>query len=216
MFDLRNIICPIEHQIIRSRFISNSLDVEMILINAYEEMKIKCLDCSYRMIELIKENYFIMLTGDSYRYCQLNVTTFTSISYNVDLILIKVLQTKDIFFSFYSSNEDEFLEEIKKKLNKHFVFVKRCVKYIDEILRNFQEFINFEFFVVKNYSKPSSIEKKRRKIEKRDIQKLLFDQCNRGLENIISTFDQDHLEDKNGHVGKELQSLRQLLASGFD
>ena len=34
MFDLRNIIGPIENQLIGSRLISNPLDVEKILINA--------------------------------------------------------------------------------------------------------------------------------------------------------------------------------------
>ena len=48
------------------------------------------------------------------------------------------------------------------------------------------------------------------------IMKSLFDQCNRLLENIISTFDQEYLKDKNGHVGKVIQSLCELVATRFD
>ena len=46
-----------------------------------------------------------------------------------------------------------------------------------------------------------------------------FDQwnCEIVLETvIISFFHEDHIEDKNGHVGKMLQSLHQLITSGFD
>ena len=46
--------------------------------------------------------------------------------------------------------------------------------------------------------------------------KELFDKCNRGLENIILTFDQDQIEDTNKHIGKALQSLHQLLVSALD
>jgi len=53
-----------------------------------------------------------------------------------------------------------------------------------------------------------------RKIQ-RDIKKK-FDKWNRCLKKIISTFDRYHLEDKNRHVGKAIQLLCELLASGFD
>ena len=67
---------------------------------------------------------------------------------------------------------------------------------------------------MENTLKPSSIKKERRKIQS-DIKKL-FDKSSRRLEKIILTFDQDHLKDENGDVGKALHSLRQLLAFGFD
>ena len=46
--------------------------------------------------------------------------------------------------------------------------------------------------------------------------KSLFDQWNRLLENNILTFDQEYLKDKNGHVGKVIQSLSELLATSID
>jgi len=67
---------------------------------------------------------------------------------------------------------------------------------------------------VQNSFKPSSIEQGRIEIQ-RKIKKI-FDKWNRFLIEIISTFDRDHLKDKNRHVRKAIKSLRQLLASGFD
>jgi len=46
--------------------------------------------------------------------------------------------------------------------------------------------------------------------------KYIFNEWNRVFKEIMLTFDQDHLEDDNGRVENALQSLRQLLASGFD
>ena len=58
MFDLRNIICPFENEMMGSILISNPVDVEEILMNACEEMQMKYLERSLNMIEFTKENYF--------------------------------------------------------------------------------------------------------------------------------------------------------------
>jgi len=65
-----------------------------------------------------------------------------------------------------------------------------------------------------NSFEPSSIEKRRRKIQPNI--KEIFGNWNRVLKEIISTFNQDHLEDDNGYMEKALQSLGQLLTCGFD
>jgi len=213
MFDLRNIICPIENQMVESRLISNPVNVEKILINACQEMCMKRLKMSFKMIEFTKENYFKMLTGDSSNLCQLNVPTFSSIFYIKDLIRTKVLQTNDIYSSYYSSNLDKVSEEIKGRLDKHFGFLKRCEDYSDDINIGFRKFKDIKDDFMENSFKLLSIEQ-RRKIQP-DI-KEIFDKWNRVLKEIISTFDQDHLEDKNKHVGNALESLRQLLAFEFD
>jgi len=133
MFDLRNIICPIENQMMGSRLISNTLDMEKILINACEEMNMEYLESSFKMIEFTKNNYFKILTGDRSRLCQLNVPTFISFLDNEDLKLIKLYLTNDTYSLYYSLNEDRFSEEIKLKLDKHFEFVKTCNRYWNEI-----------------------------------------------------------------------------------
>jgi len=165
------------------------------------------------MVEFTKENYLKLLTGDRYRFCQLNVPTFTSIHHNEKLIWEKILETQKIYSSYYRSNVYKFPEKIKSKLDKHFEFVKRCRKYWHKIYIGFSEFDQIEKRVIKYLFKPSSIRKKMRKIQ-RDIKKL-FDKWNRCLKKFISTFDQYHLEDENRHVGKAIQSLCELLASGF-
>ena len=108
MFYLQNIICPIENQIKGSRFISNPLDVEKILINACQNMKMNYLKSNFKMIEFTKENYFKMLTGDRSKLCQLNVTTFISILSNEFLKWERVSEIKKIYSSYYSSNADNF------------------------------------------------------------------------------------------------------------
>ena len=172
------------------------------------------LKMSFKMIEFTKENYFKMLTGDRSNLCQLNVTIFSSIHFNEYLIRKKVLQTEGIYSSYYSSNADKFSKEIKGKLDKHFGFVKRCEDYLNKIWGGFIRFKNIEDDFMKKSLKSSSIEQRRRENQP-DI-KEIFDNWNLVLKEIISNFDQDHLEDKNGHVGNALESLRQLLASGFD
>ena len=94
----------------------------------------------------------------------------------------------------------------------------RCLGYWDEIWEIW-EFI-YESkprgkWSIEELIKPSSIEGEMRKIEDSDIKKLL-DPWNCELENIISSFNEDHPEDKNGHVEKALQSLHQLFTPGFD
>ena len=68
-----------------------------------------------------------------------------------------------------------------------------------------------EKYVIEELVKPSLIADERRKT---DIKKLSHP-WNCGLQNITLSFNNDQIEDKNGHIGKALQSLRQLLTSVF-
>jgi len=168
------------------------------------------------LIEFIKENFLEFLTKDRSRYCQLNVPTFRSVFSNLRLIWEKVLTTKQIYSLYYSSNADRFPDEIKVKLDKHFGLVKNCCIYWYSIstIWNYDNEAR-EIYVTEELIKLSSTEEERRKIEDSYIQKLL-DPANCKLENIISSFNEDQIEDKNERVGKALQSLRQLHAPEFD
>ena len=68
--------------------------MEKILINACEEMKMKYLESSFKIIKFTKENYLKMLNGDRYRHCQLNVPTFNYESLKRALQLISYDQHK--------------------------------------------------------------------------------------------------------------------------
>jgi len=214
MFDLRNIICPIENEMIGSRLISNPVDVVEKLKNACEAMQMKYLESIFQLIEYTKENHFKLLTADRFRLCQLNVPTFESILYNKDLIWEKVLQTNGIYSSYYSSNADKLSEEIKGKLDIHFEFVKICWEYKDEIRRGLGGIKIFEDDVKNHLFNPLFNHQRKRMIQPNI--KEMFNKWNRLLKNIITTFDGYDLEDNNGLVGRALQSLCQLLASGFD
>jgi len=210
MFDLQNIICPIENEMIGSRLISNPVDVEEILINACQKIQMKWLESSFKMIEFTKENHFKLLTADRSGLCQLNVPTFKSILYNEYLIHEMILQTHKIYSSYYSSNADKFSEEIKEKVDKHFGFVKKCRKYCNEIWKGLRIIKIIEDHVINN------LFNHQRTIKIQPDIKEIFDKWNRLFKNIITTFDGIDLEDDYGLVGKALQSLRQLFASGFD
>ena len=182
----------------------------------FEEMNMKYLECCFKLIEFIKENFLEFLTKDRSRYCQLNVPTFRSIYSHLSLILENVLSTKQIYSLYCSSNADRFPEEIKLKLDKHIGLVEKCRIY----WYNIPEIWNYdnkarEIYVTEELIKPSSTEEERRKIEDSYIQKLL-DPVKCELENIISSFNEEQIEDKNGRVGKALQSLRQLHAPEFN
>ena len=218
MFDLRNIICPIENQLMGSRLISNPVDVEEILINACEEINMNLLESCFEMIQFTKENFIKSLTEERSRYYQLDVLTRSSILTNLMLIRNKIMITMRIYSSYYRSNADIFSEEIKGKLDKHFGFVSKCERYLWEIekiwyIDNFLK--SRKIYVTEELIKPSSTEEERRKIEDSYVKKLL-DPANCELEKIISYFNEDQIVDKNGRVGKALQSLRQLHTSGFD
>ena len=154
------------------------------------------------------------MTADRSSFCQLNLPTFTSILTNEELIREKILQTEGIYSSYYRSNADKISEEIKGKLEKHFGFVKRCYEFCDKMRVGFWKFRGIEDDIMDNSFESSSIEERMRTIQPYIIEK--FDYWNRDLKEIIFNFNQDHLKDVNGHVEKALQSLRHLLASGFD
>ena len=230
MFDLRNIICPIENQLMRSRLISNPLDVEKIVINACEEMNIKWLESSFKLIEFVKKNYFKMVEftvenrykmwiGDHSRLCQLNVPTFSSIFYNEKLIWQKLVNTNLIYYSYFSSNADRISKELDRKIRKHFGFVGTCNNYWLLIWKIWQKWEDnykskhYRKYVIEELIKPSSLKEEWKEIE----DKKIFAQFKRELENkTIFLFKRDQIEDKNGHVEKVLQSLHLLLTSGFD
>jgi len=171
-----------------SRLISNPVDVEKILMNAWLEISMKWLEMIFKMIEYRKEKDSKILTGNHSRLCQLNVPTFDSIRYNQNLIKEKLWHNQRIYVAYYNSNKDKLSEEIRGKLDKNFVF----------LIGHHGFWILIETTWYNN-----------------DI-KELFDLWNYRLENMILSFNRNQIEDKNGHVGKALQSLRQLLASGFD
>ena len=173
-----------------------------------------CLEISYKMIKIAKENYFKIFTRDHSRLCQLNVPIFTSIDFNEILVSNKFEETKEIYCSYYNSNADKLSEEIKEKLDKHVDFANVCYEYMEKISKYISRFRMSENRIMKNSFEPSSIENERRKI-KHDVQEL-FEKSNRDLENMISTFHQNHPEDKNGHVGKALQSLHEFLVCVFN
>jgi len=120
------------------------------------------------------------------------------------------LQTEEIYFSYYRLNANKFSKKIKIKLDKHFGFVKRCCDHWNVIWEGLDGFRNIEDDFMEN----SFIEKETRKIQ-HDI-KEIFNNWSRDLKKIITTFHRDYLEDDNGHVGRTLQSLCQIFASGFD
>ena len=204
IFDLRNIICPIENPMVRSKLISNPLDVEEILINACQELNTTFLKRSFKMIKFTRENYFKMITREFYGHSQLNVPTFISFFNNERLILKKDLETKQLYWLYYKSIEDHFTKEIKGKLDKHFAFALKCIHYYMKIQKTFLEFRDCEY----SFNRRLNITEEMTEINI----KSLFDQWNRLLQIIILDFDQGYLEDKNGHVRKVLQSLCELLA----
>ena len=99
-------------------------------------------------------------------------------------------------------------------VGKHFEFVNICHEYKEEIYLYITRIQMTENRIMENSFEFSSIETERRKIE-HDIQEL-FEKSNRDLEKMISTFYQNHPEDKNGYVGKALLSLHKFLVFVFD
>ena len=140
------------------------------------------------------------------------------------LLLLKVFQRllpKGILENDRESKGNEerakYENEATRKQSKHIGFLDICYHFWCRIWKIWEYISSSKLlskYVIEELIKPSSIKKERRKIEDSFIKKL-FDPWNRAFEDVILSFNKNQIKDKNGHVGKALQSLRELLASGF-
>ena len=210
MFHLKNLICPIENQMTESKLISNTVDVEKILLNAYQRITVKALESIFKIIEFTKGNYLEILSGNHSRLSKLHAPTFTSLRNNYLIIKKRNRQALQIYSSNQFSNSCTFRDEVKGKLYEHYIFANICNRFLDYVWGNVNKIRYFEDFMMTNEYEHFQIEEEGRKIESET--KIFFEEWNSQNEIIISRFSENHIEDENGSIGKILQSLQLFLS----
>lgn len=159
------------------------------------------------MIEFTKMTYFKTLIGDRDRLSRLSTKTFTSIFDNILVTIDKVQQTLKIYCSYRYSVQLSY--EMKEKLNKHLIFANLCNSFLNIAFKYFTLLKEFENCLMDNEFENSSNIELENYFERETMK--FFNECLSVFIDIISTFNESHLEDEYGSIENLLQSLWHLF-----